>query len=153
MARLSDLSSAVQKVLQELECPRFDRQPFVRGPPLNRRRIALVSTAGLVRRGDKPFLAGEGDFRAIPAGTPARDLLMTHASVNFDRTGFQRDLNTVLPVDRLDELAARGTIGSVAGRHYSFMGATEPRAMEVNARALQRLLLGDRVNGVVLVPV
>ncbi len=153
MARLADLSSATQKVLQELECPRFERQPFVGGPPVKRRRIALVSTAGLVRRGEKPFLAGEGDFRCIPADTPARDLLMTHVSVNFDRTGFQRDLNTVLPVDRLNELAERGAIGSVAARHYAFMGAAEPKAMEVNARALARLLLGDKVDGVVLVPV
>ena len=153
MARLSDLPSATQKVLQELECPSFERRPFVSGPPLERRRIALVSTAGLVRRGEKPFLAGEGDYRAIPAGTPARDLLMTHVSVNFDRTGFQRDLNTVLPVDRLNELAAQGTIGSVATRHYAFMGASEPKAMEVNARALATLLLGDKVDGVVLVPV
>jgi D-proline reductase (dithiol) PrdB len=125
----------------------------VGGPPLELRRIALVSTAGLVRRGDKPFVAGEGDYRTIPADTPAGDLLMTHVSVNFDRTGFQRDLNTVLPLDRLRELAAAGTIGSVAARHYSFMGASEPKAMEVNARALARLLLGDRVDGVVLVPV
>ena len=53
---------------------------------------------------------------------------MSHISTNFDRTGFQQDINVVFPVDRLRELAARGTIGSVADFHYSFMGATAPEA-------------------------
>jgi hypothetical protein len=39
---------------------------------------------------------------------------------------FQEDWNVVFPLDRLNELAAEGTIGSVAATHYSFMGATDP---------------------------
>jgi len=34
-----------------------------------------------------------------------------------------RDLNISFPVDRLRELVAQGTLGGVAPRHYSFMGA------------------------------
>ena len=33
----------------------FDTQPFVVGPPLAQRRVAIVSSAALIRRGDKPF--------------------------------------------------------------------------------------------------
>jgi D-proline reductase (dithiol) PrdB len=153
MARLADLPAATQKVLQDLECPAFSRQPFLAGPPLAQRRIALVTTAGLVRRGEKPFLAGDSDYRALPAAVSADELLMTHVSVNFDRTGFQRDRNVVFPLDRLRELAAAGTIGSVASTHYSFMGATDPKTMEIEARALARRLQGDRVTGAVLSPV
>jgi D-proline reductase (dithiol) PrdB len=78
---------------------------------------------------------------------------MSHISTNFDRTGFQQDLNMVLPLDRLNELAAEGIIGSVAAYHYSFMGATDPTRMEGEARRLSKLLKKDRVNAVLFVPV
>ena len=45
------------------------------------------------------------------------------------------------------------TIDSVAEFHYSFMGATDPTAMESEARQLAGLLKGDQVNCVLLVPV
>jgi len=46
-----------------------------------------------------------GDYRVIPGDIAARDLVMTHISTNFDRTGFQQDWNVVFPLDRLKELA------------------------------------------------
>jgi D-proline reductase (dithiol) PrdB len=46
---------------------------------------------------------------------------MTHSSVNFDRTGFQEDLNIVFPIDRFKELEDEGFIGSLASINYSFM--------------------------------
>jgi D-proline reductase (dithiol) PrdB len=79
--------------------------------------------------------------------------MMSHVSVNFDRTGWQRDVNVVYPIDRLNELAAEGVIGSVAATHYSFMGATDPKLMEGNARELAGRLKADRVDAVVLLPV
>ena len=78
---------------------------------------------------------------------------MTHISTNFDRTGFQRDWNVVFPLDRLKELSVDGIIGSVVDYHYSFMGATDPSAMEPAARDLAGLLKGDRVDAALLVPV
>ena len=78
---------------------------------------------------------------------------MSHISTNFDRTGFQLDLNTVFPLDRLNEMAEAGTIGSVAEYHYSFMGATDPVQMEQEARNLASILKKDHVDAVLLVPV
>jgi D-proline reductase (dithiol) PrdB len=78
---------------------------------------------------------------------------MSHASVNFDRTAFQRDINVVFPLDRLRAMAAAGAIGSLAATHYSFMGATDPRGMEANARAVAGRLKSDRVDAVLLTPV
>ena len=53
---------------------------------------------------------------------------MSHISVNYDRSGFQEDINVVFPIDRLRELEADGTIGSISDFHYSFMGASrDPR--------------------------
>ena len=153
MARMTDLPQATQTNMANLECPRFETTPFVSGPPLAERRVAVVTSAGLVRRGERPFVSGDVDYRVLPADTPASQILMSHASVNFDRTAFQRDINVVFPLDRLRVIAAAGAIGSLAATHYSFMGATDPRGMEANARAVAGRLKSDRVDAVLLTPV
>ena len=153
MARMTDLPQATQTNMANLECPRFETTPFVSGPPLAERRVAVVTSAGLVRRGQRPFVSGDVDYRVLPADTPASQILMSHASVNFDRTAFQRDINVVFPLDRLRAMVAAGAIGSLAATHYSFMGATDPRGMEANARAVAGRLKSDRVDAVLLTPV
>lgn len=153
MARLERMMEPMKSHLTKLPCPSFANQPWVTGKPVADRRISLISTAGLQRRGDRPFDGMSGDYRVIPGETEAKDLVMTHISTNFDRTGFQQDWNVVFPLDRLRELATEGIIGSVAAYHYSFMGATDPVEMEPAARNLALLLKGDGVDGVLLVPV
>ncbi len=154
MVRLEQLSDAERRHHEELDCPTFDTQPWVEGPPLSRRRVAIVSTAGLHRRGDRPFTLDPGDFyRIIPGDIKANDLVMTHVSANFDRAGFQQDWNVAFPIDRLRELALDGVIGSVADFHYSFMGAHDPMAMEQDARAIAGLLRKDSVDALLLIPV
>lgn len=158
MVRLADLPAWERDHLLDLarRAPTFKSRPFVRGPALRERRVALISTAGLHRREDRPFGTGQGatEYRVIASGTPAADLVMSHISVNFDRTGFRRDLNVVMPVDRLRELARDGVIGSVATYHYSFMGAPfPPTQFETSARQLAKLLKRDGVDTAVLCPV
>ena len=153
MTRLTDLPPAQAQRLAELECPDFATRPWVAGPPLAQRRVAIVSSAGLVVRGEDPFRGRDPDYRAIPATITARDLLCSHISINFDRTGFQEDWNVVFPLDRLRELAAEGVIGSMAQTHYSFMGATDPVQMEPHVRDLAGRLKHDQVDAVILSPV
>jgi D-proline reductase (dithiol) PrdB len=153
MAQLNRMPEPMRSHLAKLPCPSFKDQPWVSGQSLSHRRVSLISTAGLQRRGDRPFEGMSGDYRVIPGDIKARDLVMTHISTNYDRTGFQRDWNVVFPLDRLKELAAEGIIGNVAAYHYSFMGATDPSEMEPAARNLAELLKGDRVDAVLLVPV
>ncbi len=153
MTRLTDLPPAQAKRLAELECPNFTTAPWVTGAPLRERRVAIVSSAGLVVRGETPFRGRDADFRAIPAATRPDQLLMSHISINYDRTGFQEDWNVVFPLDRLRELAAEGTISSVAATHYSFMGATDPVLMEGHAREIAGHLKKDQVDAVLLSPV
>jgi D-proline reductase (dithiol) PrdB len=142
-----------------MDCPEFDETPWVEGPPLAQRRVAIITTAGLHLRSDRSFALGygrntvPGDYRVIPGDTEAKDLVMSHISTNYDRSGFQKDWNVVFPLDRLNELTQQGVVGSVADFHYSFMGATDPRLMETAARSLAGLLKEDNVTGVVLVPV
>ena len=155
MVRLEQLPESLRARLINLECPVFEDQSWAEGPPLNGRRIAIISTAGVHRRDDRPFAAGStpGEYRIISGDIAANDLVMSHISANHDRTGFQQDWNVVFPLDRLQELAQQGTIGSVASFHYSFMGATDPKQMEPAARGLADLLKKDHVNGALLIPV
>ncbi len=153
MARMNDLYEGLRDYLLAMECITFETEPWVRGPPLERRRVAIVSTAGLQRRGDRPFAAEAADYRIIPGESSAGDIVMSHVSLAYDRTGFQQDLNVVFPIDRLKELVAEGRIGSVADFHYSVMGATPPEDMEPAAHELAGLLKADAVDTVLLVPV
>jgi D-proline reductase (dithiol) PrdB len=155
VARLSELPEwERQHHLDKIrDLPDFGPPSFVAGPPLHRRRVALVTTSGLHVHGDRPFATGSADYRIIPGDTPARNLRMSHVSVNFDRSGFQEDVNVVFPLDRLRELAAEGIVGTVSDFHYSFMGAAPIRALEPKARELAALLKQDRVDAVLLTPV
>ena len=124
MARLERLPRSEQKSLPAMACPTFSAQPWVSPPPPQERRVAIVNTAGLMNRGaERPVAPRAADYRTIADEAPDSEILMSHVSVNFDRSGFFQDINCALPRDRLRELAAAGVIGDAAGAHYSFMGA------------------------------
>jgi D-proline reductase (dithiol) PrdB len=112
-----------------------------------------VSTAGLHRASDPKFAGGSSDYRLLPADLDYSDLVQSHVSVNFDRTGFQQDVGVVFPLEHLKEMAREGEIGPVAQWHYSFMGATDPTRMVETAPEVARLLKEDGVSAVILVPV
>ena len=150
MARLSDLDDLTRNFMIEFDCPTMDGRPWVDGPPLDERRIAIVTSAGLQRRDDPPFHLGATDYRVIPGDVQGGDLVMTHASINFDRSGFHEDINVAFPIDRLHELAADGTIGSVADYHYAFMGVTHPDDTKASAQTVASLLKDDNVDSVIL---
>ena len=150
MARMEDLVESEQAHMRDLALTTYDTAPWVDGPPLSERRVAIVTTAGLGLRGDDGFGLGAADYRVIPAETDSGDILMSHISVNFDRTGFQDDVNVVFPIDRLRELKDAGVIGSIASRHFGFMGATPPMAHAEIAKDLAGAMKGDKVDGVLL---
>src|SRR6202046_227330 len=153
MARLEDIPQPTRDAVVAVPCPAFETQPFVVGPPLAQRRVAIVSSAALIRRGEKPFPFGSAECRFLPAALPAGDLLTSHVSINFDRAGFQRDLNVVYPIDRLRELAAEGVIGGVAETHYTVMGSTDPVGMTEAADQIAGQLRQERIDAVLLSPV
>lgn len=153
MVRLSQYEESEREHLLKLPCPTYTSSPYVTGLKVSQARVALISTAGLHRRSDRPFGVGETGYRLIPKDVETKDLVMSHISTNFDRTGFQMDINIVFPLDRLRELEKQGFIGSLADYHYSFMGATPPEQMEQEACQLAAILKKDQVNAVLLVPV
>src|SRR3546814_9433698 len=64
--RISDWSSDV--------CSSDLTLPWTAGPRLDRARIAIVTTAGLSRQGDRSFTLDSADYRVIPAGADLREL-------------------------------------------------------------------------------
>lgn len=153
MVRLSEVPEPERTVITDLECISFEQTPFTQAVSCSNRHVALVSSAGFIVRGERPLLARDDGYRAIPSEVADKDVLCSHVSTNFDRTGFQQDLNVMLPRDRLNELEQDGSIGVAAKTHYAFMGATEPERMEKNARVLAQSMLSLGVNTVVLAPV
>jgi len=126
--------------------------------PFSQARVALVTTAGLHLKGDAPFITDhktpDQSYRRLPSATPGAEIVQSHTSIGFDRTGIQRDLNVTYPVDRLRELQQRGAIGSLAESFYSFMGAL--RTWDVlegeTGPAVAALLKQDGVDVVLLTP-
>jgi len=146
MPRLDTLSEVVRKVLLSFPCLEAPGAPWTPPPALSRATVALVTTAGLHLRDDRPFVSdpkgGDSSFRVIPSSARAGDIVQSHASIGFDHTAFYRDMNVTFPLDRLRELAASGTIGAVAPSAYSFMGALrDPRRLvdETGPEVAQRL--------------
>lgn len=153
MVRLAEYEESEREHLLKLPCPTYTSSPYITGLKVSQARIALISTAGLHRRSDRPFGVGETGYRLIPKEVEAQDLVMSHVSTNFDRTGFQMDMNMVFPLDRLRELEEQEFIGSLAEYHYSFMGATPPDNMKQEVCQLAAILKKDLVDAVLLVPV
>jgi len=155
MPRLEDLSEVARQA--HLNFPAFEHDdsphvPFTKA--LFEAKLALVTTAGLHRRGDLPFSGGDQTYRVIPSTTPFEDILQSHVSIGFDRSAFMRDPNVTFPLDRLNELVRQGKIGSLSSDFYSFMGAgRSPRQVEnESGPEVGRLLLEENVDAVLLTP-
>src|SRR5512144_479483 len=130
--------------------------------PLRECRVALVSTAGVARNDDHPFDQererrdpwwGDPSFRVIPLGTTERDVRIYH--LHIDPRFGEADLDVLLPMRRLTELAREGVVGRPAPTHYSTMGyILEPTELvEKTAPAIAASLHEEGVDAVVLVPV
>ena len=123
------------------------------GRSLDEARVALVASAGAYVPGQERFdLGSDGDpsFREIPAD--ASRLRFSHGGYN---TGFAyKDPDVVFPLRTLHELAAAGTIGSVAPRAFSFMGYIPDTGplLTGSGPEVARALLADAVDLVLLVP-
>jgi D-proline reductase (dithiol) PrdB len=143
---------AMRSQLGQVPLPEFETTARTAPPPLSRARVALVTTAGLAHRGET-WQAQSSAFRVF--ARDERELVLAHDSTNFDRTGWAVDPNVVFPLDRLEELARDGAIGSVAPRHLSFLGSTfELSTMRLDTGPQAAALLrGDGVDVALLTPV
>lgn len=128
--------------------------PWITPGELTDATVAIVSTAGLHRRSDAPFVVGGTDYRLLPENVDFADVVVSHVSTNFDRSAFQQDPNIWFPLDRLHEMAADGEIAGVSRWHYTFMGAQpNHEALKDAAEQVGALLAADEVDVALLIPV
>ena len=156
-----------------LEARRFQEAFFTKGYPflsyedviwaplceeLRECQVAVISSAGLyLKDSQEPFdaesITGDNSYRAFPAETPREALEIAHG--HYDSTAARKDLNAVLPIDRLRELVAEGFIGGLTPTIYSFMGY-QPDNWDVRARLApeiaERVAL-DRADAALVLPV
>ncbi|MCK6461991.1 MAG: hypothetical protein L6Q95_19080 [Planctomycetes bacterium] len=129
--------------------------------PLRECTVALVSTAGVARKDDRPFDQegerrdpwwGDPTFREIPLGTTEKDVRLYH--LHIDPRFGEADLDVVLPMRRLSELGAEGFVGRAAPTHYSVMGyLLEPKELiEETAPAIAARMRAERVDAAALAP-
>lgn len=153
MARIEEIPQPTRDAILGLACSTPDTSPWVNAVPLAQRRVAIVTSAALHRREEPPFPAGSGEFRELPAAVPAVDFVMSHVSINYDRAGYQRDLNVIYPVDRMRELASEGVIAAAADTNFAVMGSTDPKLMSETVDALMARFERDRIDAVLFSPV
>lgn len=110
----------VKVMTADIETPVFATTAFTTPPPLDRATVAVVTTASLHHPDQEDFGPADTGYRVLDGSR--RDYMTGHWSPNFDVIGFAVDMNVVFPLDRLDELAAEGTIGRVADHHLAYAG-------------------------------
>ena len=95
MVRLSDLHpSEAEHLLARAEAmPRLEVEQWLTPKPLAESTVALISTAGMHRRDDPPFAPGAVDYRIVPRGVDWGEMVVSHISANFDRSGLADDPN------------------------------------------------------------
>ena len=159
MPKLAALSEFQRKSILMWPCIEHDDTPWTpMAKPLSESKLALVTTAGLHLRGDKPFITdhknGDTSFRVIPRSAGAADIIQSHTSLGFDHTGIYRDINVTFPIDRLPELVDQGKIGSLSDNYYSFMGALRDVTgiIEESGPEVARRLKDEGVEVVLLTP-
>ncbi len=131
--------------------------------PLPQARVALLTSAGLYLEGrQQPFDLererreprwGDPTFREIPRDARQDEIGMAHLHLSADDV--LQDFNIALPIDAFAALEREGAFGSLAQRHYSFMGyqGESTRAWEEEqGPELVRRLEEDRVDLLILAP-
>lgn len=128
--------------------------------PLSSLKIGLVTTGGVHHPDDAPFhrkeesAIGDGSWRRLDLPRLQDDYAITHDW--YEAQDARKDLNLVLPYQRLTELAAEGVIGSVHPVGVGIMGHTEGKEEQrlelVSAPEIAGLMQGEAVDAVLLVP-
>lgn len=129
--------------------------------PLSECSVALISSAAIALKTDKPFDQegerrnpwwGDPTYRVIPDTAQSGDIRVWH--MHIDPRPAESDMNCLLPLQRLRELVVAGRAGRAAPSHYSFMGyQLDPTVLlESTMPSIIERLRSDRVDLAVLIP-
>ncbi len=130
--------------------------------PLRQCTVSLLSSAAVALKTDLPFDQGierrdpwfsDPSYRVLPRSATTQDVRTHHLHINPSFA--EQDLNCVMPIERLNDLEARGEVGRSALSHYSYMGYTlRPEALlQRSVPDIIHHLREEQVDAVVLVPV
>ena len=124
--------------------------------PLADCTVAMLVSGGISHCSAVPFDPDARNDHRIDTIDPAvpSDQYQIHDSY-YDHSDAERDLNCLLPVHRLHELAEAGEIAVVAQRHWSgFMGRTYNRSKVLgeSAPAFAEELLADKGDLLIAIP-
>lgn len=153
MSQSKPSSDRVKEFMDGLEPAIFENTAFTTPKPLAESTVAILTSAALHHPEQPGFDPRDTSFRKLDP--ERRDYRLGHWSQDVDQVGFGVDYNVVFPIDRLDELAASGTIGAVADVHLAYAG----NQFEVEGIRLDsgpegaRVLLDAGVDVVLLTPV
>ena len=115
--------------------------------PLSESRVALISTAALP--GEHQSLM---EVYAAPTAPPPAALFTDHRSWHKQAT-HTRDVESFLPIRRLEQFAAAGRIGSPSPRFYGVpTDYSQRRTVHEYAPAVLDLCRADAVDVALLVP-
>ncbi|MEM8906092.1 MAG: hypothetical protein AAGA17_05700 [Actinomycetota bacterium] len=119
--------------------------------PLAECRVGVVTTTSLHREddGDAPGASGRA-FAQAATPHPSR-MFTEHLEWDRDATHTD-DVETFLPLRRLEEAVAAGTIGSVAERFYGVPTLYSHRRTARNAELVEGWCREDGVDVVLLIP-
>ena len=126
------------------------------GKPLAECRVSMLTSGGISQCANPawdPLARNDHRLDAVPADAASDDFQIHDAY--YDHRDAERDLNCQFPIDRLRELAADGTIGTVAPRLWSgFMGRIydRSRVVDESAPAFAGELGADEVDLLIAVP-
>lgn len=139
---------------------RFVRNEVVHWSPpakaLSASRVALLSTGGIRLASQPPYEVdcerADAAWNELPADAAAGDFAIDHE--HYNHADADRDVNCMLPAERLRELAAAGEIGEVSPRHVGLMGCiSDPtELLERTVPQLVELFVRDNVDLVLLTP-
>jgi len=94
-------------------------------------KITLISVAGAYLKNQQPFTADENEsdyeYREINTGFNKEDLLLY--PIDWDQSEAKKDLNVVIPAERLILLQKEGLIGKIDDKIYSFSGYNSNRKL------------------------
>lgn len=149
----------------------YDDRPFTPlRKPLSESRVGLMTSSGHFHANDDPepfgvkgmtqdqaeqrigeFLKETPLLSSIPRETPPDQLVVRHGG--YDTTSARRDFNVTFPRDGLVAAEEAGRIGELAGKLYSFPGATAQGRVKQIAPEWADQLQADSIDVLLLVPV
>ncbi len=126
--------------------------------PLAECRVALLTTAGIHLRSQTPYDMenpdGDPTYREIPTNVALDQIMITHKY--YDHTDADADLNVVFPLLHFRDLVEKQVIGSLAPRHFGFMGHIDQALISVlnqqTAPEVAAKLRADQVDFALLTP-